>query len=173
MLFAALFGDIHKQHFAHKIWHTIQSDKTQREMLYNAAEALLGVRCPPLLADIKWALDRASDLSPYRNDAAHTAIWTVKQPTGKRTVFPDPNATRWTTMQRLVATPTATVWRKVRGDLYALSDYVELINSHVRYGPLRPLQSRPQLQAVQAKPPRSPLGSRPPDQPKRKPPHQP
>src|SRR5580658_522893 len=52
MLFAALFGDVHKQHFAHKIWHSIQSDKTQREMLYNAAEAAYGVRCPELLADI-------------------------------------------------------------------------------------------------------------------------
>jgi hypothetical protein len=151
MLFAALFGDVHKQHFAHKIWHTIQSDKTQRELLYNAAAALYAVECPELLADIKWALDRANELSPYRNDAAHTAIWTAKLPTGKRTVIPDPLATRSATMQRLVATPTASIWRKVRGDLYALGEFVNLTEAHVRFGPLRALQSRPVLQSLPTK----------------------
>jgi hypothetical protein len=168
MLFAALFGDIHKQHFAHKIWHTIQSDKTQREMLYNAAEAFLGARCPELLADIKWGLDRAGDLSPYRNDAAHTAIWTVAQPSGRRTVMPDPYATRFASMQRLVETPTAAIWQKVRGDLYALTEYVALIEAHVRYGPLVALKSRPRLQAVQEKQTKSRRGSHPPNAAKRK-----
>jgi len=151
MLFAGLFGDIHKQHFAHKIWHTIQSDKTQRELLLNAAEAIFGVRCPALLADIKWGLDRASQLSPYRNDAAHTAIWTVEQPTGKRAVFPDPRTSRSPSIQRLANTPTAAIWRKVRGDLYALSAYFDLIDAHARYGPLQPLRSRPAMQSIPTK----------------------
>jgi len=111
----------------------------------------LGFAAPALLADIKWGLDRASQLSPYRNDAAHTAIWTVEQPTGKRAVFPDPRTSRSPSIQRLANTPTAAIWRKVRGDLYALSAYFDLIDAHARYGPLQPLRSRPAMQSIPTK----------------------
>jgi hypothetical protein len=167
MLFAAIIGGPDKQHMANRIWHSIQSDKAQRELLLNAAEASVSLRSPGLFADIKWAIDRANDIGGQRNAVAHTSVWTVIQPDGKRTVTPDPQSSRWSAIARLTATPTAKIWRKVRGDLYALADFVSLIDAHVRHGPLAPLRSRPRLQSVQAK---SASRSRPRKQPKRAPP---
>jgi hypothetical protein len=152
--FVVLIGK-DKQHMAHGIWHVIQSDKTQREMLLAAAKVEMA-RWPYLLAELKWILDRTNELSPHRNDAAHTAIWGIVVSIDKgmkRELTPDLVASRWQSIQRLTETPTAKIWRAVRGDLYALSGYTAVIQIRLSR-PLEPphtFPARPQLQAVRPK----------------------
>jgi hypothetical protein len=50
---------------AHGIWHCIQSDKTQREMLVAAAKAALG-KDPKMREHVEWIAKKAGELSPYR-----------------------------------------------------------------------------------------------------------
>jgi hypothetical protein len=58
------------------IWHSTQSDRSQRQMLGAAKEAaffscLLNERAKN---DIKWLLDRSDELAHQRNDAIHAPI---------------------------------------------------------------------------------------------------
>ncbi len=133
---------------AHKIWHTLQSDKSQRELLLNAAEPAFAVRCPGLYADLKWAINQADKLGIFRNDTAHTPIWFMGIGGDKRYIYPDMYSSRSQSIQRLMAAPTATTWRKVRGDLYVLATCVEAIQAHFQTGPLEALRARPPLQAL-------------------------
>jgi hypothetical protein len=56
---------------AHAIWHSLQSDKAQREVLIATARA--DRRLPKKLVDhIKWITDRAGELATARNVAIHT-----------------------------------------------------------------------------------------------------
>jgi len=56
------------------VWHSVKSDRTQRDMLREAIE-----RCPwrrdKLVTDGFWLLDRANSLSDQRNDAIHAPLF--------------------------------------------------------------------------------------------------
>jgi hypothetical protein len=55
------------------IWHSIQSDSAQREMMLSVARAALPENSRAY-SQIKWLKDRADKLTPFRNDPAHTPI---------------------------------------------------------------------------------------------------
>src|ERR1700730_4146181 len=74
-LFETLSGANHprSREIAHAIWHSIQSDNTQREMMLRVALVAL----PPksrTLAQVKWLKETADKMAKMRNDPAHTQI---------------------------------------------------------------------------------------------------
>jgi hypothetical protein len=147
-VFYALFGQgQQEQDTANAIWHTIQSDKNQREMLLNAARTKIADKS--LLANLKWAIDRANDLSVHRNDPIHTNLWIGVAGAGG-VVVPDLLSSRITSFERLMKQPTSRIWRKLRGDLYALTGYVHLIESQLRWPDAMPrtFPARPKLQSL-------------------------
>src|ERR1700730_7797469 len=56
---------------AHRIWHVIQSDSTQRDMLLRVAQTDSNITTE-LLARIAWLIKTTNELSAYRNIVAHT-----------------------------------------------------------------------------------------------------
>ena len=174
LLFWALTGK-DRYEAAHGVWHCIHSDKTQREMLIAMAEGTLASNSR-MLERIKWLVDRTSDLSPYRNDPAHTSILFTIEQTGKSEIVPDPGG-RKAAVARQEAEPTARYWERVRGDLTALFYYASAL-----YGDLMfdddpkfriPLPRRPRLLAVPTKTKKARPKSRPQGASKRKPPPRP
>jgi hypothetical protein len=146
---------------AHAIWHTIQSDKNQREMLVSAATATLvseddkdkkRVKANAKTLDhIKWITNMAHQLSPYRNDPAHANIM-FSSAGGSVAVVPDFASTRWAVLDRLTEKPTAQMWQRVRGDLYAVADFavslrISLTDPDWPYA----LPARPKLRVAQEK----------------------
>lgn len=138
-IFAALVAD--KNHdLAHGLWHSIQSDKTQRDMLKSVARAVLSQR-KRLLANIEWIIKKAEMLSPFRNDAAHTAM---SFHTGR--FAPNPHASRKQSLDRLYLKPVSVNWRKVRGDLYVLGSFAKWMWAEVADpGSVATWPHRPQL----------------------------
>ena len=152
---------------ASAIWHVIQSDKTQREMLLATALAALG-ETAPLYVEIKWLCDRVGDISTFRKDPAHTPIH-VKgpltvgflPPLGPSEISGRPQA-----VERLTTKPTAQFWRAARDDLYMLGLYAWHIHYQLRYPgvighalPHRPsLLSLPQSTKEGRRKPRPPRG---------------
>lgn len=138
-----------KHPMVHAIWHSIQSDKTQREMLRDAAMAhdSLSVR---YVGNIKWAIKKAAKLSEFRNDAVHTAVrFTISA--GRTIPIPQHGSGRTQAVERLLANPTAKVWQRVRGDLSALANFCHALStSYVAHGPRGPLPCRPRLLALPA-----------------------
>lgn len=138
---------------AHGLWHTIQSDKTQREMLDVVAEASLKKR-PRMLAHVRWITWSAQQLSPHRNDPAHTPMLF---PESMRDVaIPDSFSGRKAAVERLRAVPTVKRWRIVRGDLVALSSFAYSVATHIQSGEggFLLLPNRPRLRLVPTRKPR-------------------
>jgi len=57
----------------HALWHSIQSDKTQREMLRDAAAARPDLS-PEFVENVEWAVKMAGELAIHRNEAVHTPV---------------------------------------------------------------------------------------------------
>lgn len=107
------------------IWHTIQSDKGQRDMMLHAARGIMQDR-KKLLANLEWVADKATMLSTFRNDAMHAAM-----NFRSGTYSADPLTTRKQALQRLSVVPIDKSWKNVRGDLYALTTYANFIWAEV------------------------------------------
>lgn len=120
------------------IWHTIQSDKGQRDMMLQAARGIMKDR-KKLLANLEWVAEKATMLSTFRNDAMHAAM---NFRSGAYSA--DPLSTRKQALQRLAIVPIDKSWKNVRGDLYALTSYANFIWAEVfdpgclRFWPYRP-----------------------------------
>jgi len=137
---------------AHGIWHCIQSDKTQREMLL---ATIKGTRAKgeKMRGHLEWIVKKTGELSPYRNDAAHTGIFFAYLPDGQG-VVPDLIASRRNALDRLLKTPVDSYWRIVRGDLVALNAFATAIWSRITFPDEMthgPLPSRPRLRAAPEK----------------------
>jgi hypothetical protein len=145
-IFSALVSPSNKK-LASAVWHSIQSDKAQREMALASAEAILapGTR---VLANIKWLKQKADLLSPFRNDAAHVLITMGLNERMKFQLWPDPNTSRPAAVERLLRLPVASYWRKVRGDLFSLGVYAAMHADFLRSSSSR-LPPRPRLSSVQ------------------------
>ena len=138
-------GDRHDM--AHALWHSIQSDKTQREMLRDAAESRPDLP-PELVGHIKWAVRMAEKLATFRNDAIHTPVRFAVVPTGTFTQYQRVSGRRQA-VDRLTINPSASYWRVVRGDLAVLVAFCELVyRRHAAHGPLAPSTRRPPLLAL-------------------------
>lgn len=132
---------------AHGIWHSIQSDKTQRELVMAAAKGALTDR-PDRVEDIRWILDRAEALSPFRNAAAHTTMLFLQTLPATRMV-PDFTSSRGGALERLLDAPLDESWQKIKGDLWVLAGFTQYVayNLHVPET-FRTLPNRPHLQSI-------------------------
>lgn len=103
------------------VWHTIQSDKGQRDMMLQAARGIISDR-KKLLANLEWVAEQANMLSTFRNDAMHAAM------NFRSGVYSaDPLTTRKQALNRLSVRPVDKSWKNVRGDLYSLTTYANFI----------------------------------------------
>jgi hypothetical protein len=132
------------------LWHSIQSDSAQRKMAVEAAKATLALRSR-ILANVQWLEKRASDLSPFRNDAAHVLITMGLNGKMQMDLWPDRNTARPASVDRLLKLPVAQYWRKVRGDLFSLGVYAGLHADFIR-GHSPRLPDRPRLLSLQPGP---------------------
>ncbi|MEJ0093094.1 MAG: hypothetical protein WDN46_06600 [Methylocella sp.] len=75
------------------IWHSLMSDKTQRDILkaaYQAPGAIDSKVHPKAIADLKWLIKNVDDLGFRRNDAIHAPMLVGKyMRTGEMVVLPD------------------------------------------------------------------------------------
>lgn len=105
---------------AHRIWHTIQNDTTQREMLLNVANANLAFN-KTMLQRVRWIIKTTNSLSTYRNIAAHTPA--AFSPYLQDRPAADPFAARDQARKRFLEIKHDQFWRVLVGDLNALSAY--------------------------------------------------
>jgi len=104
----------------HAIWHSVQSDSTQRQMVLAAAEPELRNQ-PKLFAAIKWAVDQTGELAKYRNAAIHIQTAFDGETSGPRAdafSAPTAHAARFNSLDH------RKFWDDFTGDLVALSHYV-------------------------------------------------
>jgi hypothetical protein len=103
---------------AHRIWHTIQNDSTQRDMILGTVQTHPSI--PPALAKrIIWLLKTADRLSTYRNIAVHTpAIFSRYL---KTIPSAEQQSTRTAARLRFNEIGHDQFWRFLTGDLNALS----------------------------------------------------
>ena len=109
-----------------RIWRAMPSERLQRQILLETAEAVLwNSPNKHLLIAIKWAVDRADDLAAHRNDVTHVPLlydsW-YRRPA--RRLRPD-----WKhsgrNPQRLLDLPNLTTrYRHIATDLQKLTVYV-------------------------------------------------
>jgi hypothetical protein len=134
---------IPKEQVAYQLWHVIQSDRTQHQMLQGVAEAKL-VNDTVALERITWILKSAQTLSAYRNLAAHTAIM-FNGPVP----YAEPWSTRSSHRDRHQIIDHDKFWRLLSGDLIALSQYTaNLADDLWRPGHSRPSLSKPNLRSL-------------------------
>jgi hypothetical protein len=97
---------------AHRIWHVIQSDSTQRDMLLRVAQTDSNIKTE-LLARIAWLIKTTNELSAYRNIVAHTPAifsqYTVRVP------LADPSSTRDNARSRFNLIKHDQFWRFLTG----------------------------------------------------------
>lgn len=127
----------------HAMWHTMQSDASQRDLLMAAAEIAYS-KNKTILRRLVWSKRVADKLATVRNDAAHIATaWTVGE---------DP---------KIVLSSVATAPKRFRrvtgyksfetqldllcGDLIALSHFMYALGSVIAFPMHYPLPRRPKI----------------------------
>ena len=141
-------GEVNTRNRAHGIWHTIQSDKTQRDMLSVLAKTEMQDK-PKLLEKVLWVIDRAGKLSEFRNIATHVEA-TFSEQTVSRPAA-DPISSRTSHENKFNLIEHDRFWKLLAGDMIALSDYAACLVQQLYYAPnLRPdaLPHRPVLRAI-------------------------
>ena len=132
---------------AHRIWHTIQNDSTQRDMIAGTVQTHPWI--PPALAKrIIWLLKTADRLSTYRNIAVHTPALFSRYL--KTIPSAEPQSTRTTTRLRFNEIRHDQFWRFLTGDLNALSLYAAHIAEATRVPAIGTvsLPRRPRLRSL-------------------------
>jgi hypothetical protein len=151
----------------HGIWHTIQSDSTQRLMLEEAAKGRFGpqMEFPSMkmvqpaahkraLDSILWVTSSAGKLAQFRNDTMHAPIVARGGVRPDNSVFVEliPSASgRRPSVKRLRETPAEKTWRRVCGDLLALATYASYVAAALEWFPNAapfPWPRRPRLRSV-------------------------
>lgn len=167
LLFWAFLGDRSSAR-AHALWHTVASDKTQREMTVAAA---IGILPPRRLASLKWLANCASTIGSDRNAIIHVHMLHTSDEKGDLKLTPDPLVPRPATHRRLTEKSDDRTWQRLTADLRVLSHYANDMFLHLSFGSAQiPWPRRPRLPhlegAVRKRPRRLPR-QRPP---RRKPP---
>ena len=138
-------------HFlANRIWHTIQSDSTQRTMLKHVLD---GLEPKPgrrrFESGLRWALKVTDMLSSDRNDLAHLSYVFYQE---GNAIIPDYPAGRISAAQRAIERQGQRVdWRVLCGDLFALARYVMELEEGLYSENYTALPHRPRLRSPAAK----------------------
>jgi hypothetical protein len=130
--------DVDNHTLAYGLWHTIQSDSNQREMLKAAAYAKLKNK-RVLLRHIDWLLQKTTVLGTFRNDRAHAPMLF-----GDR-LLPDFASTRGPVLKRLQFEHPEKQWRRVRDDLWGLGYFANSLAHEVWRPGEQPLPKRPRV----------------------------
>ena len=108
------------------IWHTVQADSTQRQML----AALVDARLPTpsrMNKSLLWAKEKADKLATLRNDAAHLAS-AFRTDSDPYKLVPNPFGNPPTRTERLKnISDLVAHFRTVKGDLVQLSGYINAL----------------------------------------------
>ena len=108
------------------IWHAVQADNTQRQMLVALVEARLSEKSR-MRKSLTWAKEKADKLATLRNDAAHMASAFRTDSTPYKLV-PSPIGNAPTRAERLKAVSDLTSYfRSVKGDLVQLAGYINAL----------------------------------------------
>lgn len=131
----------------HALWHALQSDRAQRQLLLAAAKAALYAN-KPMLRQVEWAAKSADSLATIRNDAAHVATaFTTHFPQPK--VVPDVLATSSKRLRRLQSHQgLQEQFQLLTGDLIALSGYVTVLSMVIASPNTIKLSRRPMLKSL-------------------------
>jgi len=125
------------QKHALEMWHVIRSDSSQRELAITAISTVpTKLNLSPALHRLKWAKGKAEELWRYRNILAHTQVLFQNHGTREniklvpffRSISTRPGHERF-----LDSRLDLTIWRGLRKDIVYLSEYVEAINSKIRW----------------------------------------
>lgn len=169
MLFVTL---LQSEPMAEGIWHTIQSDKTQREMVEKTALGAIHFSVSIRNAVI-WTTKAMHHLASYRNDAAHVQMVVAPDASGHSfDLIPNSLTARSSALKRLSDSPLEKNWHKLRGDLIAIDNYATDLMWAMLTGAARPYSHRPRLQLVPARLGKAPRKTHPRKTAKRKSPPQ-
>lgn len=114
-------GEIDAMHpTAHSIWHQIQNDSTQREMLISVVRTRLFDQ-KQLVANVEWLIKTLNRLSTYRNILVHTEA--IFSPYMRQAPAASPAGARTGARQRFDNITHDKFWRDLAGDLNALTSY--------------------------------------------------
>jgi hypothetical protein len=120
-IFAAL---LENRAVAHAIWHFLQSDKNQREMLLEAAVAKLGPKSRAA-SKVRWLIRTVNRYAPLRNAVVHAPL--VFEPMGRNkpsAIQLDDLTGREQALLRLgLAGGKERFWNSLAGDLFCLGQY--------------------------------------------------
>lgn len=122
---------------AGRVWHSQPSDSSQRTLL--EAYVRSSVHQKSIQNGLLWALKAMNELSGRRNDAVHSdMLWHYEELT------PGPS-TRGERRARLENLPIEKIWKRLRGDLWAIHNYVQDLGVDVMMSSTRPSTKRPRL----------------------------
>jgi len=127
------------------MWHSIQSDRAQRAFIEAHIRKTKRIN-ETNRRNILWSLSEMDQLSTFRNDTAHSeVVWSADR-------LMLGTATKPASRVRLSELPFEQHWRKLKGDLIALSNYIVGLDLSLSLGQSRPLFRRPRLQLVRSSP---------------------
>ncbi len=157
---AELFADALGNHTpAFKIWHSLRSDLTQREMLKAAAEDKMAFGAESLKrvwAEILWVTNEATALSHKRNDALHAPFFFVTHADKIEVlplhIFGNQKA------KKLLSKDILKEFEWYKNNLAVLADYAMSLHYAVRFTGDFSLPTRPVMPSLgqKASPKRSP-----------------
>ncbi len=130
------------------MWHSITSDSAQLIILRNAVNS--SSKLTKNIRDkILWTIDMAEKLSRSRNDAVHSATISIVE-NGQAKIIPSDIGTKQSRSNKLREEHDLILkFRKVRGDILQLGQYVLCLWPIVAgFDLLSPLPHRPRLQSV-------------------------
>ena len=142
-VFWALLGSEHEA--ALGMWHSIQNDTTQRNLLKNLSKDAK-THTKSLRKSIIWACSMMDDLAVQRNIATHVQVIPFDNEILANTSTSRPSAVR-----RTQVNSTDSIWRDLRGDLIALENYSGGLMLDVFAKSARPSHHRPTLKCAPAK----------------------
>jgi hypothetical protein len=135
ILFYRLVGEDYQ--LASKLWHTQPSDSAQRSLLDPFVQSR--IRRKLVRNGLIWALKAMNELSTFRNDAVHSEmLWYYEKLVPGLSTKPERR-------KRLLELPFEQIWRKLRGDLWAIAVYVSDLDQDVQLDNPRPSTERPRL----------------------------
>jgi len=126
---------------ARSLWFNHSTDAAQREFAAIYCRDNFGIR-PPIRRAINWALNALKELARHRNDAAHSdMIWHYDR-------LQPGLITKDAAYARMQEQPFEAIWKKLQGDLSALSNYLMDLYLDVVNNNTWPSSRRPKLLLV-------------------------
>jgi hypothetical protein len=119
------------------MWHVLQSDSNQRDLaLASISNQPTGFNLKPAVHRLKWAKEKAQQLSVYRNIVAHTQVLFENHGTRDNPKLVPAFRSfsmRPAHLRRVIQLSSLAVWRGIRNDLIRLAEYIEDINNKIIY----------------------------------------